>query len=440
MVRRPQAKMCSLVTVACCLLAGLATIPMQPALAGTTGQTTCRIVTLNVTVASQTGTVDGTLCTPPGASTVQLLVHGWTYNQNYFEWPYDPSTYSYAQAANSAGYATLAIDRIGDGGSMQPLSLFDTLFANVRIIHLWAQALRDGAFGTAFSQVVGVGHSLGSIMVSVDAGDYPGDFSAMITTGFAHDINFANAIAQVLLNDYAAMDDPKFSSTVTDPFYYTSIPGTRQIFYAPGAYSPQVLAVDEQLKDVDSLVDLATVADYVIDDANRNTNIPVLDVNGQNDPLFCSAGAADCSSSAALAAWERPFYGPDATVQADVLPDTGHDVQLSDSSPQATQDMLDFVNQYVGAGSGVAGATPGTLPPIPSPPPAGAPSPVAAAAYALFTTLVAPTVATLNALLSGVPGVGTQQEIVDISGLLSTIGKIANIALGTLPQSLLGTV
>jgi len=236
------------------------------------------------------------------------------------------------------------------------------------------------------------------------------------------------------------MDDPKFSSSVSDPLYYTSIPGTRGAFYQPGTYSPQVLAEDEQLKDIDSVIDFATVAAYAIDDANQDTNIPVLDVTGQDDPLFCGAGAADCSSSAALAAWEKPFYGPDAIVQAYAVPDTGHDVQLSDASPQATQVMLNFVNQYVGPGSGELNTTPGVRPAIPTPPPAGPPSLVAAAADALFNTLVAPTVATLNSLLNGVPGVGTQQEIVNISGLLATIAKLANLALGTLPQSLLGTV
>jgi pimeloyl-ACP methyl ester carboxylesterase len=430
----------SLLAIACCLLVGLLATAPQRAAADTTGQTTCRIVTLPVTVASQTGTVDGTLCTPPGATTVQLLVHGWTYDEHYFDWSYQPGRYSYARAANAAGYATLAIDRLAAGGSMQPLSLFDTLFANVRIVHLWVQALRNRTFGTAFQQVVGVGHSLGSITMSVAAGDYPGDFNAMITTGFTHNVNYANAVARVLLNDYPAMSDPKFSSSVSDPLYYTSMPGTRGGFYEPGTYDPQVLATDEQLKAMDSLVDFATVAAYAVDDANRNTNIPVLDVTGQHDAYFCGLGAADCSSSAALAAWEKPYYGLNSTVQAYAVPDTGHDVQLSYASPQATQVMLNFVNHYIGPGSGELNTTPGIRPAVPSPPPAGPPSLLAGAANALFTTLVAPTVATLNSLLSGVPGVGTQQEIIDISGLLSTIAKLANQALGTLPQSLLGTV
>lgn len=47
-----------------------------------------------------------------------------TYNQYYFDIQYQPEIYSSATAANRAGYATLAIDRLGAGASLRPPSAF----------------------------------------------------------------------------------------------------------------------------------------------------------------------------------------------------------------------------------------------------------------------------------------------------------------------------
>src|SRR5580692_6889128 len=61
----------------------------------------------------------GELCIPKGRTpnTVQLLVHGTTYNHNYWDWPENPDTHSHVRAALAAGYATFNIDRLGVGKS-----------------------------------------------------------------------------------------------------------------------------------------------------------------------------------------------------------------------------------------------------------------------------------------------------------------------------------
>ena len=48
---------------------------------------------------------------------VQLLVHGATYDHSYWDFPYQPGTYSYVKAMAKAGYATFIFDRIGNGES-----------------------------------------------------------------------------------------------------------------------------------------------------------------------------------------------------------------------------------------------------------------------------------------------------------------------------------
>lgn len=124
----------------------------RPALAASPmsqGSTTCARVEVPVSIGGTSGPIAtgriARTCNPPGATTMQLLVHGWTYNQYYFDIPYQPETYSYALAANRAGYATLAIDRLGAGASLHPP------------IHAVVQALRAGSLGTAFDKVLLVG-------------------------------------------------------------------------------------------------------------------------------------------------------------------------------------------------------------------------------------------------------------------------------------------
>ena len=47
------------------------------------------------------------------SDTIQLLVHGATYNKIMWDFPYQPETYSYTQRMNAAGYSTIAVDLLG---------------------------------------------------------------------------------------------------------------------------------------------------------------------------------------------------------------------------------------------------------------------------------------------------------------------------------------
>jgi hypothetical protein len=74
------------------------------------------------------------LCLPTGKptpATVQVLVHGITYDHRYWNIadPADPQgdRYSWEAAAAKAGYATVAIDRIGAGASTHPPSTLVTM-------------------------------------------------------------------------------------------------------------------------------------------------------------------------------------------------------------------------------------------------------------------------------------------------------------------------
>jgi pimeloyl-ACP methyl ester carboxylesterase len=104
-------------------------------------------------------------CLPPGRTptTVQLLVHGGTYNHDYWDFGViDGIDYSYVNAALAAGYAVLDIDRLGDGQSSHPPSTDLTFTNTIYTLHEVIQALRSGAVGISFPRVMYVGHSFGS--------------------------------------------------------------------------------------------------------------------------------------------------------------------------------------------------------------------------------------------------------------------------------------
>ena len=70
--------------------------------------------------------MNGTLRGPKDAKSIQVLVHGLSYAQYYWDLPYQPDGYSYPRAANHRDYATLAKDRLGIGQSWHPARLSGT--------------------------------------------------------------------------------------------------------------------------------------------------------------------------------------------------------------------------------------------------------------------------------------------------------------------------
>jgi pimeloyl-ACP methyl ester carboxylesterase len=308
----------------------------------------CTQVNTPVTFTGGSGHIAGTLCVPAGgARTVQLLVHGYSYARYYWDFPFKAETYSYARRANQAGYATLAIDRLGDGASTHPLGADLTWDNAVSTVHQVVTALRNGRLGKAFNKVILVGHSYGSVTGYLVAGKYH-DVDAMIVEGAAHRVNMVNVGLMVTAQSPPAMLDPKFAGRGYDPLYVTTRAGKRSVFYRVANTDTRVIALDEKLKETGGSLEIPTVAVYLADNPSTTTNIPVLTVDGDQDPFFCGLLAANCSSDQALANFERPFYGPRATVEAYVIHGGGHDINLERTAPLAYDRMLKFANQYVG--------------------------------------------------------------------------------------------
>jgi hypothetical protein len=137
---------------------------------------------------SQTFNIAAKLCYPKNwsgsTSTIQFLTHGIGFNQSYWDFM---EGYSFIDVAAKAGYPTFSHDRLGVGASdhPDPIQIVQAPI-QVEIIHSLVNLLRGGTLaGQIFKDVVGVGHSFGSIQSVGVVAKYPKDFDAVVLTGFS---------------------------------------------------------------------------------------------------------------------------------------------------------------------------------------------------------------------------------------------------------------
>ena len=132
--------------------------------------------------------IEGTFCFPVNrtvaqVNTVQVLTYGTGLDKSYWD---IASGYSYVDAAAAAGYATFAYNRLGVGGSdyPDPIQIVQAS-TDVEVLHGIIQSLRSGMIGCrAFPDVIGIGHSYGSIIQLIENARYPEDVNATVLTSF----------------------------------------------------------------------------------------------------------------------------------------------------------------------------------------------------------------------------------------------------------------
>jgi pimeloyl-ACP methyl ester carboxylesterase len=300
--------------------------------------------------------VFGVLCSRGSIhhKTIQITLHGSTYSHLYWDFPFQPETYSYVRRATAEGYAVLNLDRIGIGQSDHPAAAAVDIPANGYVVHQIVQALRGGdlvipSFGRIEAERVAlVGHSLGSVISIQEAATY-GDVDGVVLTGVSHTVTpVLNEIFAVL---YPANLDPRFPGLPDG--YLTTLPGTRDVFYYPPSRDPLVLAIDEQTKETMTVAELDTAFPALF--LSGGVHVPAFVIVGDLDAAFC--GEPACSVSGSLSA-EADFFPPDACVETAFVAGAGHDLNLHTQAPAAYDAVLEWLNRRVGSDSSA---------PVPSP-------------------------------------------------------------------------
>jgi pimeloyl-ACP methyl ester carboxylesterase len=218
------------------------------------------------------------------------------------------------------------------------------LDAEAVALHDAVTALRSGAVGGhAFSRVMLVGHSFGSIEAWLEAAEYH-DVDAVLVTGALHALN--PDISALEADLYPAALDPKFAGSGLDDGYLTTEPGTRaSLFYSPPTTDPDVVAADEANKDTVAVPLLAGGTSLLAlppaEQPTDDISVPVLVVVGQDDNLFCTGVTAyNCASAASVQRFESQYYPAAAHLKVVVIPGTGHSLALATTAPATDAVMI----------------------------------------------------------------------------------------------------
>lgn len=265
---------------------------------------------------------------------VQLLVSGATYNHSYWDFPYQPGTYSYVEAMENAGYAVFNYDRLGNGLSDHPLPELLTIEGDAYVLHQIVQDLHAGTVeGHAFPKVLLVGHSLGSA-ISLDEAETYADINGVMLTGFLH---FVDPLVLPEITTHLLPADlyPQFQGQGLLPGYLTTVSNSRSLlfYYAPNA-DPQVIATDEATKDTMTESELASFFTISNSPISLDIRVPVLEAVGQYDNIFC-LGTLSCTNSTGVWNYESLYFSPQAHLQVIVVPNAGHDLNLQRNASTA---------------------------------------------------------------------------------------------------------
>lgn len=275
-------------------------------------------------------------CQPAGqqAEAVDVLVAGTSYDRNYWDFGYGDGQYSYVDKTLAEGRATFAIDRLGTGNSSRPLSATLTATGSAHTIHQAIQWLRSEQ---QFGQVHLLGHSLGSAISVEEAATYH-DVDKLVLTGFSNMLNISNSLPG-LLGAYPAMLDPVLKDKgYLDAGYLTTAPNVRPDIFYGTPIDPGVIAYDEAHKTAFSGTELATgLASLELPAAlniSRQVTAPAYIILGGLDKGFCG-GPVDCSSAANFVAYEQPYFSNADSLEASIVPATGHALTASPSAAES---------------------------------------------------------------------------------------------------------
>ncbi|KAK5993537.1 hypothetical protein PT974_06971 [Cladobotryum mycophilum] len=297
---------------------------------------------------------------PQRQNTIQLLVHGATYNKNYwsgldFPQGYHGNDYSWIAYASQQGYPTLSIDRLGSGDSDKP--------DPIKVVQIPVQAeamyqttlsLRAGTIegiGRSFNKIVYIGHSLGSMIGNAMSARHGEAVDALVLTGYTkrYKPDLPGIFAKGVPIPAAVFDSARFSGLPAGYVVFGSKAGRGDLFYSiPGVeYDPAIYELDWSRQDALALGD--GVSAFFSVDVAAGFKGPVLVVVGRQDNCVCSLALpiishGDCGQGpTSLPAQVGELYPSASSFSYSILPNTGHDLNAHYSINQTLSDVHSFL-------------------------------------------------------------------------------------------------
>ncbi|MGI9291154.1 MAG: alpha/beta fold hydrolase [Gammaproteobacteria bacterium] len=289
----------------------------------------------------------GQLCWPGELKdqTLQVLVSGAGYGYVYWDFPYQPDTYSYARAALRAGDAVFNFDRLGMGLSDHPFGIALDVDTQAYVLH---QALDVLASEHEFEATVMLGHSFGSTISLAHSLRWPEQSDGIVLTGFIHNFNPAFGAAMGQSIGFAAFSGP-LSGSLVDPTYTISKPDSRNdVFYTTDNTDPEVMVTDNDTRETTAVGELISMSRYFADQSKQLT-VPVFVLIGENDFVVCGEEGLDCTDHQAVIENELVYYPAQACPEIVVLDDTNHNANLHLNAQGNFALMLDWIGRRVGS-------------------------------------------------------------------------------------------
>ena len=222
--------------------------------------------------------VAGTLYLPTGTvpHAALLLVHGLSYGQWAWDFPYNNYEYSVARPLARAGYAALAIDLPGYGKSSHPNGHADTVEYYARVVASLGRTLHRWGF----SKVGVIGHSAGSEIAELAVALHPKVFNVLVATGYTHEPSTQ------LVSGFYTGDIPRSLTSQYD--YFEGTPANRIAQFYTGSFDPAVPPLDNAMANLTPSGEILSIGTPPQPSRGLTAliHIPVLLVLGDKDALF----------------------------------------------------------------------------------------------------------------------------------------------------------
>ncbi|KZS98821.1 hypothetical protein SISNIDRAFT_499160 [Sistotremastrum niveocremeum HHB9708] len=317
-------------------------------------------VTSNVAGKSIVGTqnisaryeIFGKLCTPHGVlpnGTLEIATHGVGFSNFYWDLGGDDSPNNYAASAVAAGHSIFYYDRLGTGNSSKPDGIQEVqLGVEVEVAHGVVEYFKDGNAGISFGRIIGVGHSVGSLVTLGVTQTHPTDFEDVVLTGLA--INNTLAVLLSVSSIGSQIAAQEFPERFGDlPNSYLALEGLSnlQVIMVQFPFFNQSL-IEFSFQNtatftIGELVSLLLVENVKADKFTGR----VLVLTGASDLPFCGG---DCSqtvgdTSVTLVEAVQIFYPAASNFTTFVPANTGHAINLQDSAPKSYA----FIENWIGS-------------------------------------------------------------------------------------------
>ncbi|APR74827.1 Hypothetical protein A7982_00173 [Minicystis rosea] len=270
-----------------------------------------------------------------GRRTLQVLVHGATYDHRYWDAPkIHGRSYSYARHMVEEGYDVLALDQLGTGDSDQPDGMFFTVEEAAESLHQVMASLRTvhNPIHERFQTIVLVGHSLGSITAVASEAIY-GDADGLVLTGMA-------------LTPHPAPVGPEvLGGLLQSP--YVSFPASLRsnLFYHPTVADPAMVTYDN------SHMATEVPLSHFVSGLQLSSDPVLLGSDLITEPVFIQLGQYDVTAPGSLAANEASYYPSAESVTVKSLPYVGHAFNLHETHELGWSQIEKWIDDKVDDGN-----------------------------------------------------------------------------------------